>query len=72
MFFDREHSVEKTLDCLATVLELILHYSLRVGRYTFDHAAVGFRKVAVVFEEVDVPEHVGNHHLVLNRTVRFQ
>ena len=43
-----------------------------MGGNTFNHAAIGFREVGVVFKEVDMPEHVGNHHFVLDGTIRFE
>ena len=42
VLFDCEHSVEKALDCLASMLKLILHHSLRVCRDTLHHAAIRF------------------------------
>jgi len=54
------------------MLELVFHDPLRMSGHALDHAAVGFREVGIVFEEIHVTQDMSDHHFVLHRTIGFQ
>src|SRR6266404_1457908 len=72
MFFYRKRRIEKLFDHLSAVLEFVLAHSARVQSRFVHHSSVGLREINVVLEEVDVTQHVGDHHLVLSWRVGLQ
>ena len=62
----------KRLDLLDAQPLHVPAHARGVVRHAVDHPAVGLREEVVVLEEVHVPQHVGDDHLLVDQRIAFQ
>ena len=79
---ERRHRIDQVLEAQARIDEAldlldpqpldVATHARRVVRHPVDHPAVGLGEEVVVLEEVDVPQHVRDDHLLIDQRVPLQ